>query len=77
MRDLIICNICDECVLGDEIHFLCECTKLDDLRTKYISSCNRMGANVYNFTRMLQNSELDKINNLAKFILCVLKLYGQ
>ena len=55
--------------------FLYEYTKLDDLRTKYISSCNRMSANVYNFTRMLQNSEPDKINNLAKFILCGLKLF--
>ena len=70
MRD---CIICDEGVLGVEIHFLYECRKLDDLRTKYISSCNRMSANVYNFTRMLQNSEPDKINNLAKLILCDLK----
>jgi len=30
MRD---CTICDEGVLGDEIHFLYECTKLHDLRT--------------------------------------------
>ena len=66
-----------EGVLGDEIHFLYVCTKLHDLRTKYKSSCNRMSANVHNFTRMLQNSEPDKINNLAKFILCGLKLYGQ
>ena len=51
-------------------------SKLDDLRTKYISPCNRMSANIYNFTHMLQNSEPDKINNLAKF-LCGLKLYGQ
>ena len=76
-RNERLCTICDEGVLGDEIHFLYECTKLDDLRTKYISSCNRMNANVYNFTRMLQNSEPDEINNLAKFILCGLKLYGQ
>ena len=53
------------------------CTKLDDVTTEHISSCNRMSANVYNFTRILQNSEPDKINNLAKFILCGLKLYGQ
>ena len=76
-RNESLCTICDDGVLGDEIHFLYECTKLDDLRTKYISSCNRMSANVYNCTRMLQNSEPDKINNLAKFILCGLKLYGQ
>ena len=73
---MIDCTICDEGVLGDNIHFLSECTKLDDIRTKYISSCNRMSANVFNFTRMLQNSEPDKINNLVKFILCGLKLHS-
>ena len=72
-----VCTICDECVLGDEIHFLCERAKLDDLKTKYISSCNRMSANVHNFTRILQTSEPDKINSLAKFILYGLKLYSQ
>ena len=64
----------DEGVLGDEIHFLYECTKLDDLKTKYIFSCNRMSVNVCNFTRMLQNSEPDKINNLAKLIHVWLKI---
>ena len=76
-RNEILCTICDEGVLCDEIHFLYECTKLDDLITKYISSCNMMNANVHNVTRMLQTSEPDKINNLAKCILYVLKLYGQ
>ena len=71
MRD---CTICDEDVLGDEIHLLYECTKLDDLRTIYGSSCNSMSANVYNFARMLQNSEPDKIKYLAKFILYGFKL---
>ena len=72
-----LCTICGEGVLGDDIHFLYESTKLDDLRTKYISSCNRMSTNVHNFTLMLQTSEPDKINKLAKFILSGLKLYGQ
>ena len=67
MRD---CTICGEGVSGDDIHFLYECTKLLDLRTKYISSCNRMSTNVHNLTLMLQTSEPDNIYNLAKFILC-------
>ena len=72
-----LCTICDEGVLGEEIHFLYESTKLDALRTKYVSSCNRMSTNGHNLTRMLQTSEPDTINNLAKFILCDLQLYGQ
>ena len=68
---------CDEGVLGDKIHFLYEYTKLDDMRTKYISSCNRLSANVHNFTRMLHTNEPNKINNLATFTLYGLKLYDQ
>ena len=63
MRD---CTICDKGVLSDEIHFLYECTKLDNLRTKYLSSCNRLSPNVNNCTHMLQTSEPDKINGLTK-----------
>ena len=33
-RNERLCTIYDEGVLGDEIHFLYECTKLDPLRTK-------------------------------------------
>ena len=65
---------CDEGVLGDKIHFLYEYTKLDDMRTKYISS---LSANVHNFTRMLHTNEPNKINNLATFTLYGLKLYDQ
>ena len=76
-RNERICTICDEGVLGDEIHFLYECTKLDDQINKYIPSCNRASANIHNFTRMLQTTEPDQVNDLAKFILYGLKLYCQ
>ena len=59
-RNERLCTICDEGVLGDDIHLLYECKMLEDLRSKYISSCNRMSANVHNFTRMLQTSEPEK-----------------
>ena len=32
-----ICRICDEGVTGEEIHFLFECQKLEDLRIKYMA----------------------------------------
>ena len=32
-----MCRICDEGVIGDEIHFLFECPKLEDLRIKYMA----------------------------------------
>ena len=42
-----ICRICDEGVIGDEIHFLFECPKLEDLRIKYMALGDRMRPNVY------------------------------
>ena len=33
-----ICRICDEGVIGDEIHFFFECQKLEDLRIKHMVS---------------------------------------
>ena len=36
-RSEIICRICDDGVIGDEIHFLFECPKLEDLRIKYMA----------------------------------------
>ena len=32
------CTHCDQSLMGDEIHFLYECTKLNNLRVKYMSS---------------------------------------
>ena len=70
-----ICRICDEGVIGDEIHFLFECPKLEDLRIKYMALGDRMRPNVYNFVHMLQDDDPDTIYSLATFAFHGLKLY--
>ena len=70
-----ICRICDEGVIGDEIHFLFECPKLEDLRIKYMALGDRMRPNVYNCVHMLQDDDPDTIYSLAKFAFHGLKLY--
>ncbi len=55
------CRICDEGVIGDEINFLLECPKLEDLRIKYMALGDRMRPNVYNFVHMLQDDDPDTI----------------
>ena len=47
-----ICRICDEGVIGDAIHFLFECQKLD-VRIKYMALGDRIRPNEYNFVHML------------------------
>ena len=36
-RSQRICRICDEGVIGDEINFVFECPKLEDLRIKFMA----------------------------------------
>ena len=68
-----ICRICDEGVISDEINFLFECPKLEDLRIKYMALEDRMRPNV---VHMLQDDNPDTINySLTKFAFYGLKLY--
>ena len=67
---------CDKSVMGDEIHFLYECTKLNNLRVKYLFPPDiRREPNVFNFVNIMQTNYPETIGNLAKFILHGLKLY--
>ena len=70
-----ICRLCDEGVIGDEIHFLFECPKLEDLRIKYMALGDRLRLNVHNFAHMLQDDDPDTKYSLAKFAFYGLKLY--
>ena len=70
------CTHCDQSLMGDEIHFLYECPKLNNLRVKYMYSPDiRREANVFNFVNIMQTNDPVTIGNLAKFILHGLKLY--
>ena len=52
------------------IHFLYECTKLNNLRVKYMSSPRiRREPNVFNLVNIMQANDPETIGNLAKFIL--------
>ena len=56
--------------MGDEIHFEYECTKLNNVRVKYMFSLSpRMERNVFNFVNIMQTNDPETIGNLAKFIL--------
>ena len=61
--------------MGDDIHFLYECAKLNNLRVKYLfSSAIRREPNVFNVVNIMQANDPETIGNLAKFILHGLKL---
>ena len=59
------CTNCDKSVMGDEIHFLYECTKLNNLRAKYLFSPDiRRESNVFNFVNIMQTNDPETIGNL-------------
>ena len=72
-------TMCVLCVsmyfMGDDIHFLYECTKLNNLRVKYLFSPDiRREPNVLNFVNIMQTNDPETIGNLAKLILHGVKL---
>ena len=70
------CTNCDKSVMGDDIHFLYECTKLNNLIVKYLFSPDiRREPNVFHFVNIMQTNDPETIGNLAKSILHGLKLY--
>ena len=69
-RNKRLCKICNKAGIRDEIHFLYECSKLDGLRIKYMSSYIRMNLNVPNFIHMLQNNDLGTTDSLAMLYIC-------
>ena len=60
-----------------KLTFYNECTRLNDMIVKYMSSGFRLIPNVPNYVSMLQTNDSETIDSLAKFILRGLKLYAQ
>ena len=53
------CTHCDQSLMGDEIHFLYECPKVNNLRVKYMYSPDiRREPNVFKFVNIMQTNEL-------------------
>ena len=68
------CTHCDKSLMWDEIHCLYECTKLNNLRVKYMSSPGiRREPNVFNFVNIMQTNDPETIGNLAKVYLAWIK----
>ena len=63
------CTTCDKSVMGDEIHFLYKCTRLKNLRAKYLFSPDiRRESNVFNFENIMQTNDPETIGNLAVYL---------
>ena len=70
------CEFCDQESLGDEFHFLLECSKLKTLRQKYIPVKYWKRPNVLLFSSLLNCKSKSVRVNLAKFIKESFRLCG-
>jgi hypothetical protein len=67
-RNMIICNLCDENVIGNEFHYILECNYFNNVRTKYIDDCYRKRTNIIKFGQLMRIKNKIKLTKLCKFI---------
>ena len=62
------CNVCDSDVLGDEMHFILECTGLLELRKQYLPTWCHKNPNTLKFKNIMSHGDYMVLLNLAKYI---------
>lgn len=66
-REQRTCILCHSDRIGDEFHFLLECTSLSELRAKYIPKYYITHPNFFKFSQLLSIKNKTKLLNLSKF----------
>ena len=65
------CTYCNR--LGDEFHYLLECTKFRLIRNKYIDEKYHIRPNMQKYQKLMNCKNLDQIENLATFAMIIMK----
>lgn len=71
-----LCRMCNRQEVGDEFHFLFQCTLLDEIRLAYIPRFYRIRPNVFKMETLL-TSRRTVLLKVAKFVHKGLKIYKQ
>ncbi len=73
-----LCNICDVNEVGDEFHYLfnCSCNTLKETRLLYLQKYYLHHANVIKFFSIMNEQHTSKLVKLAKFIRVIMKLFS-
>ena len=61
------CKLCDQICIGDEFHYMLECSKVKPLRTKYLSSVYTARPNVLKFANLLGSDNYRTLISLPIF----------
>ncbi len=76
-RDERICTVCDSGEVGDEFHYLLNCSNenVKRNRTKYVDKYYTHHPNVPKFCSLMNMTSKSKNVKLAKFISCIFELF--
>ena len=62
------CTLCESNEIGDEFHYLFQCSKFNDGRIKYIKKHYYNNPSEYKMNRLFNESNKKQMLNLSKFI---------
>ena len=68
-----ICTICKNSQIGDEFHYLFECSTLDVERHLYLKPYYRVRGNTFQMNTLMNSDNSSEMSNLAKFCHCIMK----
>ena len=63
-----LCTLCDQRCIGDEFHYVLECSKLKSFRAKYLPSVYTIRPNVLKFANLLGSDNHRTLINLTIFL---------
>ena len=70
-----LCNLCLNQQLGDEYHYLFECTSVEAERKLYLKPYYRIRHNTLKMEQLFNSENSKELSNLAKFCRCIVKKF--
>jgi hypothetical protein len=74
-RDERLCDLCDHSELGDEFHYLCNCTFFAEERKKYLPRNLLQVRNVISFNSLMNSEDRFVLIGLAKYCNIVMSIF--
>ena len=69
------CTLCESNEIGDEFHYLFECSEFNDIRVKYIKKYYYNHPSAYKMNKLFNESNYKQLLNLGKFIYEVIQKF--
>ena len=76
-RDERICELCFHNKIGDEYHYLIECSYFSDARRVYLPRSLLARPNTDTFRRLMCSSDTQELFKIAKYCKIVLKTFQE